>query len=149
RVLGDDELVDVVSVELAVLCAGGGESLADPALVGDLVGVAQQGTPRAVLLDAAALAASARQTARNDAHVADLGTGPEPAAEETSLGHDGATHAGADRQQGHVAAAPPGAEAVLGPARGVGVVVDRDVEARQLGREVGAEGLAAPRDVGR
>src|SRR5690606_33892797 len=144
-----DQLVDVVPGELAVCGARGREGLPDAPLVGDLVGEAQQGAPRSVLLDAAALTAAARQAARHDAHVADLGARAEAAAEQAATRDDRAAHARADREQRHVAAPAAGPEAVLGPAGGVGVVVDRDVEPGQQLGQIRPERFAAPRDVRR
>ena len=54
----------------------------------------------------------------------------------------------ADRQHRHVADVAAGAEPELGPPGGVGVVVDRDIE-REPREQPLAQGLVAPRDVGR
>ena len=75
-----------------------GERLADAAGVGELVGHALQRAAGTVLLDAAVRAASARQAAGDDAHVADLGAGAEAAAEEPVVADDRAADAGADRE---------------------------------------------------
>src|SRR5690606_8934949 len=115
-VFRDDELIDEVPVEFAVLGPRRRERLSDAALIGDLVREAQQCASRAVLLDAAALTASARQPAGDDAHVPDLGTRSESAAEEASARDDRSAHARADREQGHVVAATARPETVLGPA---------------------------------
>jgi hypothetical protein len=79
--------------------------------------------------------------------VAELGAGPEPAAEEAALRDDGAADAGADGEHRHVGHRAARAETVLGPPGGVGVVVDRDRHADALG-DVVLERLVAPVDVG-
>ena len=92
------------------------------------------------------LTAAARDAARHDAHVAELGAGAEPAAEESVARDDRAADARADREHHHVADEPAGAEAELRPAGGVRVVVDDDGGA-DAGLELLAERLVAPVDV--
>ena len=109
-----------------MLSTGSSESRADSPGIGDLVRHAQQRAPGTVLLDASALPATAGEPVGDDAHVAELGAGAEAAAEQAVAGHDRAADAGADREHDHVADQSAGAEAELGPAGGVGVVVDDD-----------------------
>ena len=89
------------------------------------------------------------QPVGHDAQVADLAGGAETAAQQPAVGDDGAADTRADREQRHVGRAAARAEPVLRPARGVRVVVDRDVEPGQQLAQVLAERLAAPVDVGR
>src|SRR5690606_27595298 len=105
--------------------------------------------PGAVLLEAAVLPASARQPAGHEAEMADLAGRAESAAQQATAGDDGPADARADRQEGHVAHPAPGAEAELGPACRVRVVVDGDVQSGEPREQALADRLAAPVDVGR
>ena len=147
-VAGRDELAQELAGEAVVAVAHVGEGLADAAGRGELVGEAQQGAAGAVLLDAAASTASARQTVGDDAHVADLGAGAEAAAQQAVADDDGAADAGSDGERHHVGVQASGAVAELGPAGGIGIVLDehREVEARL---ELLAQRLVAPVDVRR
>ena len=110
-------------------------------------GVAHEGPTARVLLEASALAAPAQPTVGNHADVADLGRGAEATAHHHAPMDDAAAHAGADGDEQQVVGVLAGAEAVLAPGRGVGVVLDDDREVDQLADGLGQR-FVDPVDVG-
>ena len=87
------------------------------------------------------------QAVADEAGVPELAGDAVTAAEQLAADDDGAADAGAHRQHDHVVDVAPGAEAELGPAGRVRVVLDGDghVDAR-LERRL--QRFVAPRDVG-
>lgn len=148
RVARGNELADLVASQLA----GGGsrirEGESDPSDIRDRVRHAKERSPRAVLLDASARAATAGQTIRNNPEVTYLGARPEAASKKAILGHNRSPDTSADGEHRHVAVKATSPEAKLGPSGRVGVVVDRDVEIQAL-QEFRAKRLVTPVDVGR
>ena len=143
--LGDLDRLDALGPTPAEL----EQPLAVAALhIGDLARLVQQRAPGDVLLPAAVLAAAAASAALADLHVTELRPDPPAAAVEVAVEHDAAPDAGADGDHDQVGLAPAGAEAVLRPGRGVGVVLHHDRKPRPGGDRV-AQGLVAPGQVGR
>ena len=147
-----------------VLAGGGGDGLAgDPvgipagefddaggvvgAECGQLPAVDTQGGARAVALQAPSQAATAGAPVGDDGDVADFGGEAGGAAHEAAVDDDGTAHAGAQGDDEDVGLARRGAEPGLGPAGGVGVVLDDDTLAGALGDFVG-DARPGPVEVG-
>ncbi len=142
-----DEGADLVAREDSRLGARVCEGQADAADVRNGIRHPQQGTSGPVLLDASTRATSARQPVGNDPEMPDLGSRTEAAAKQPVLCHDCAADAGANGEHRHVAVQPTGAEPEFCPSRGIGIVVDRDVDIQSFEQSC-AEGFVAPADVG-
>ncbi len=80
---------------------------------------------RGVLLPAAPVAALAATPVRDELLVPELAGQAVPAPLQPAVGEDRTTDAGAEGEHDEVALAPARPEPVLGPGRGVGVVVDQ------------------------
>lgn len=81
RITGTDQLRNIRPRESSALLANCSKSEADTATIRNRVSHAEEGTTRAVLLDAAARTTAAGQTVWHDSHVAELSANAESAAE--------------------------------------------------------------------
>ncbi len=111
-------------------------------------GLAHQRVAGGVLLPAALVAALAADAVGHHLHVPELAGDAEAPADDAPAQHDAAADAGAEVDHDQVALAAAGAEAVLGPDRGVGVVVDEDRQRHPLAQGL-AQRLVAPGEVRR
>ena len=123
------------------------ERKSDTACVGDFISHPQQRAARAVLLNTAACATAAWQPIRHDTHMAEFTRSAEPAPQQSICGDDGAADTSTDSQHGHVVNIARGTEPKFGPARGVCIIVDRDVNVESFAQAI-TKGFVSPVDVG-
>jgi hypothetical protein len=148
RIAGRDEFAHLATRELARDLARVGEPKPDATDVGNGVGHPEQGASRSVLLDAAAGTATAREAIRHNTQMTDLCPGTESSAEQAILCDDRTPNAGAEREHRHVAVEAASPVAEFGPPRGVGVVVDRDVDLESVEQAL-PKRFVSPVDIGR
>src|SRR6478735_780765 len=111
-------------------------------------GLTHEGVSGGVLLPAALVTALAPDAVGYDAHVPELARDAVATADDPPVEHDAPADAGAEVDHDQVALAAAGAEAVLGPHGGVGVVVDEDRQRHPLAERL-PQRLVAPREVRR
>jgi hypothetical protein len=99
-----------------------------------------------VLLPAPPVAALTPDAVGHDLHVPELARDAVPATDDLTVEHDAPADPRAEVDHDEVALAAPGTEAVLGPHRGVGVVVDEGRQRHPAGEGV-AQRFVAPGQV--